>query len=90
MSDYKNKNYQDFTKSIETFALQYDNGYSINHDRQARLKAMVDEFGLKNIALAAGFTEKTLLQYIRVTSPTAIAENSVVRAEKWVQYHKGS
>ncbi len=53
-----------------------------NLDRQGRLKELVTEHGLSHVALAGGYAESTLNQYIRVRNPSNIGEESVVLAEK--------
>ena len=50
-------------------------------NRQKRLQALVDEFSMTDVALAAGYTESTLQQYLRVKTPAAIGEEAVSQAE---------
>ena len=49
---------------------------------QDRLKALVHEYGLEEVATAAGYTSNTLQQYMRVKTPPMISESSVIKAEK--------
>ena len=49
--------------------------------RQKRLQKLVDEYGVSETALAAGYAESTLSQYLRVRNPGAIGEEAVSQAE---------
>lgn len=50
-------------------------------NRQNRLKLLVKNHGEKFTAMAAGLTDATLQQYLRVKHPQSISENTVSRAE---------
>lgn len=49
-------------------------------DRQNILKELVDKYGAEHVALAAGLTESSLNQYLRVKNPVNIGERSVNQA----------
>lgn len=49
--------------------------------RQDRFKTLVASHGLEYVALAAGLTEGSLIQYLRVRNPQSISENTVTQAE---------
>ena len=50
-------------------------------DRQKRLKELTRKYSVSDVALAAGVTLGTLQQYLRVSVPPSIAENTVIQAE---------
>jgi len=52
-----------------------------NLNRQSRLQKLVNEYGAEDVALAAGYTDSTLAQYLRVKFPMNIAEKAVLQAE---------
>jgi len=52
-----------------------------NQFRQKRFKKLIDIHGIANVALAAGLKESSLQQYIRVSNPINIREDSVKQAE---------
>lgn len=49
---------------------------------QKRLQTLVNEHGLIDVALAAGYKQSTLLQYLRVNQPHNIKADSVRQAEE--------
>lgn len=58
-----------------------DNCREIQLDRQSRLQSLVDIYDIDSVALAAGYTNSTLHQYLRVVNPSSIGEESVKKAE---------
>lgn len=76
-------------ESIKDFDENYTGYYEDNVKRQKRLKALIEKYDLDTIALAAGITSSTLVQYIRAKTAPAINENSVLKAERWVKFHTG-
>lgn len=49
--------------------------------RQQRLKDLVDEYGVTDVAHASGLSEKTVIQYCRVKVPPQIGETPIRQAE---------
>lgn len=49
---------------------------------QDRLKKLVKDHGEEFVAMATGYTINTLKQYLRVTIPPSISEQSIIKAEK--------
>lgn len=74
--------------SIKEFDAEYSGYYEDNVQRQKRLKILIEKYGTAIIAEAAGMTESTLIQYARVKSVPAINENSVLKAERWVEFYE--
>jgi len=69
---------------IKTILEQQNNANALRLQqltRQRRLKKLVDTYGLEDVSLAAGYTELTLKQYLRVKNPTSIGEKAVTQAE---------
>jgi len=50
-------------------------------DRKERLKHLVDKHGLEAVALAGGYTESTLKQYLRNKLPNNIGLEALNQAE---------
>ena len=69
---------------IEKRLKAYDVQSKLNTDRferQNRLKKLVQKHPVELVALAGGFTEATLKQYIRAAVAPSISENAVTQAE---------
>lgn len=49
--------------------------------RQKRLQDLVDEHSVELVALAAGYKDSTLTQYLREKNPSNIGERAVKTAE---------
>ena len=49
--------------------------------RQKRLAELVALYGFEDVAEAGGYTYSTLVQYLRMTEPKSIGEDSVKQAE---------
>jgi rhamnose utilization protein RhaD (predicted bifunctional aldolase and dehydrogenase) len=74
--------------SIQEFDAEYSGYYEDNIQRQKRLKILIEKYDVTTIALAAGMTESTLIQYVRAKTAPAINENSVLKAERWVEFYE--
>lgn len=73
------------TNKIKTKLAEVNDANAIrlkNQFRQKRLVRLIKKYGEDDTALAAGLKVSTLQQYIRMTNPTNIKEDSVKQAEK--------
>ncbi len=70
------------TETVTKLMDNYDGHYRDNLERQKILRELVDKHGVELVALAAGFTESTLYQYVRVAHVPAIRHDSVIKATR--------
>ena len=68
--------------AVNKLVAEYEGDYKDNFDRRNKLKDLVEKYGLELVATAAGFTEGTLHQYIRVKHVPSIRHDSVIQAER--------
>ena len=62
----------------------YDNQSKLiiaRKDRQQRLKTLINDHGLADVALASGFNVTTLAQHVSAKIAPSIAEDKVIKAE---------
>ena len=67
-------------ETVKKLVDDYDGRHKANRERQKILKDLVNQYGLELVSAAAGLTESTLHQYIRVKHTPSISSDSVEQA----------